>query len=220
MLSVFLPLINDLTYWMQGPRKILIIDCGYYTFSETQPSFCVNVGLDFITSVYLRCCSNSLNVYVGPVSDFHGKSITVFDRFYRYDMTPFDIRCRLIHLPENDDNEFRYALDVSDTFFECDYGTIVFFNRFNGKLGLACDIDAARKREIKKTENDGVVSDFFLAHRCSLILRDLVSMIEENVIDIDTSVSIIKNNRADDYNEIKCLRMSDELSASGYAHRS
>ena len=92
----------------------------------------------------------------------------------------------MFHLSEHVDNKYRYILCNNDNYFYTVHDIIIFFNYETGRLGLACDIELARINYYKKEHKN--ISDFYLIHQCCLILRDLCEMIENTILDVDTSI--------------------------------
>ena len=90
-------------------------------------------------------------------------------------MTPFDIRCRLFYIQyiDNNTDTKQCVLEQGDHYFLCDYETVIFFNKNTGRLGVFCLLTQTN------------ISVFFLIHRCLLIIRDFVCMIETKVDDKD-----------------------------------
>ena len=156
VLSVFLHVIDYFIQWISASQHCLfVIEFGFH-----QPTFFqTNIGNDFIEKIYVRCCSNNLNIHKNHNNTILEKPFVVHERIYRYIMTPFDLRYRLFHLSELVDHKYRYVLKNDDFFFKTVNDIIIFFNKNTGRLGLACDIESARTN-YKKEKNE-CISDFF-----------------------------------------------------------
>lgn len=183
VLSVFLHVIDYFVQWTSATKHcLLVIEFGFQ-----QPSFFqTNIGKDFVNKIYVRCCSNDLQSYKSKEWNVIEKPFVIHERIYRYNMTPFDLRFRLFHLSELVDHKYHFVLKKDDTFFALPHDIILFFNEHTGRLGIACDIEAARTNYHKEHKN--TLSDFFLLHQCCLIIRDICEMIESCIADIDTSI--------------------------------
>ena len=179
LLALFLHVIHHFVQWISVARHCLfVIELGFQ-----QPThFHSNVGPDLIHKVYVACCSNSLHDFE-EVSDgtIIEKPFMLHEKVYRYNMTPFDVRYRVFHLSEHVDNKYRYVLKPGDNYFFTVHNIIVFFNTSTGHLGLACDIEKARKDSLQ-------ISDFYLIHQCCLILNDICTMIEDTICPIECSI--------------------------------
>ena len=184
VLAVFLHVIDYFMQWICATKHcLLVIEFGFQ-----QPHFFqTNIGKDFINKVYVRCCSNDLINYKMTDSNVIEKPFVLNERLYRYNMTPFDLRYRLFHLSELVEHKHHYILKEGDCYITVPHNIIVFFNESTGRLGISCDIEAARTN-YKKENNNNTLSDFFLLHQCCLIVRDLCEMIESCIHDIDTSI--------------------------------
>jgi hypothetical protein len=181
VLAVFLNVINTFVQLVSSTHHcMLVIEFGY------QQPYCFqcNIGSDFIKSVYVRCCSNNIQKQDTINDVILEKPFVIYEHYYQYSMTPFDLRYRLFHLSEHVDNKYRYILNDTDSYFMTIHDTIVFFNESTGRLGIACDIEAARLNYLNKTNTR--ISDFFLIHQCCLIVRDICMMIEPIISDTDT----------------------------------
>ena len=181
VLAIFSNVINHFVHCVSATQYCLfVIECGF----QQESSFHTNVGRDLIQKIYVVCCSNKIQQYEEKKTHPQEKTFFVHEQCYNYFMTPFDVRYRLFLLSEHVDNKYRYILRQNDSFFTTVHDIIIFFNERTGRLGLACDIEQAR-RNYKKKENS-IISDFFLIHQCCLILRDLCGMVESTISDIDT----------------------------------
>ena len=183
VLSIFLEIINMFVHFISSTKHcMLVIEFGFQQSND----FHCNIGSDFIKSVYVRCCSNNIQTQNNDTTTVLEKPYIVYEHYYRYLMTPFDLRYRLFHLSEHVDNKYRYILNDTDSYFTTIHDIIVFFNEKTGRLGIACDIEAARSHLFDETNK--CISDFFLVHQCCLIVRDVCMMIEPILSDTDTSL--------------------------------
>ena len=150
---------------------LFLIECGYYITNNECVFFHTNIGQDFVSKINEHCSNNSLQQHSCLYSN-HFITCSQAPKIYKYTMTPFDIRCRLFHTHgDNTGNTKQYVLEQGDQYFLCEYETVIFFNKNTGRLGVYCLLTQTN------------ISAFFLIHRCLLIIRDFVCMIEKNVDD-------------------------------------
>ena len=183
VLSIFSTVINHFLQWLTATEHCLfVIECGFlHDFV-----FHTNIGRDLINKIYVKCCSNNIQIFKQTTSCAQEKPFILHEQYYHYNMTPFDVRYRVFHLSEHVDNKYRYVLCNNDNFFHTVHNIIIFFNFDTGRLGLACDVELARANYYKSEHKS--ISDFYLIHQCCLILRDLCGMIENTILDVDTSI--------------------------------
>lgn len=185
LIAIFLPAIQHVLSVLDdtGGDHTLVINCGYY--ERDGNTFIENVGEDFIDRVMTRCLNNCPSRFEERNrAQYH--FFTKNERVYSYFMTPFDIRCRVFNVVGRPTPTQRYYDDFlrpGDLYIECDYCTVIFFNPTTRTLGIACCIDQCRRL------HDNKVSALFLIHRCFLIVRDLINMIEETY---DQNTSLIE----------------------------
>ena len=183
VLAVFSTVINHFFQWLSATEhSLFVIECGFLQDFV----FHTNIGKDLINKIYIKCCSNNIQKFIQTSSCTQEKPFIVHEQYYHYYMTPFDLRYRVFHLSEHVDNKYRYILCNNDNYFYTVHGIIIFFNDDTGRLGLACDIESARINYYKQEHKS--ISDFYLIHQCCLILRDLCEMIENTILDVDTSI--------------------------------
>ena len=183
VLAVFSTVINHFLQWLSlTEHSLFVIECGFLQDFV----FHTNIGKDLINKIYIKCCSNNIQKFIQTSSCTQEKPFIVHEQYYHYYMTPFDLRYRVFHLSEHVDNKYRYILCNNDNYFYTVHGIIIFFNDDTGQLGLACDIESARMNYYKQEHKS--ISDFYLIHQCCLILRDLCEMIENTILDVDTSI--------------------------------
>jgi hypothetical protein len=183
VLAVFSTVINHFLQWLSATEhSLFVIECGFFQDFV----FHTNIGKDLINKIYIKCCSNNIQKFIQTSSCTQEKPFIVHEQYYHYYMTPFDLCYRVFHLSEHVDNKYRYILCNNDNYFYTVHGIIIFFNDDTGRLGLACDIESARINYYKQEHKS--ISDFYLIHQCCLILRDLCEMIENTILDVDTSI--------------------------------
>ena len=184
LLSLFLQVINYFVQWISATQHCLfVIELGF----QHQLFFQYNIGSDLVHKIYVKCCSNNLQQHKETTELMIEKPFIIHEKCFCYNMTPFDLRYRVFHLSEHVDNKYRYILRKGDSYFLTVYNIIVFFNTSTGRLGIACDIENARKEYRQK--HNANISDFFLIHQCCLIIHDLCLMIEETISPIDCSLT-------------------------------
>ena len=183
VLAVFSTVINHFLQWLSATEhSLFVIECGFLQDFV----FHTNIGKDLINKIYIKCCSNNIQKFIQTSSCTQEKPFIVHEQYYHYYMTPFDLRYRVFHLSEHVDNKYRYILCNNDNYFYTVHGIIIFFNDDTGRLGLACDIESAHINYYKQVHKS--ISYFYLIHQCCLILRDLCEMIENTILDVDTSI--------------------------------
>lgn len=164
-IDYFFPFVNN------SPHIVFLVELGICTEDGMNKHFQKNVGRDFVDSVSARCIGNGLMLYdPNNITRTCHKDI-VQERYYRYSMTPFDVRCRVFRFYTHDENVHHVILRKGDNYFECNQGTVIFFNTETGRLGLFCDFDRAKNIASN-------TSEFYLLHSCFLIMRDIVNMCE------------------------------------------
>ena len=183
VLAVFSTVINHFLQWLSATEhSLFVIECGFLQDFV----FHTNIGKDLMNKIYIKCCSNNIQKFIQTSSCTQEKPFIVNEQYYHYYMTPFNLRYRVFHLSEHVDNKYHYILCNNDNYFYTVHGIIIFFNDDTGRLGLACDIESARINYYKQEHKS--ISDFYLIHQCCLILRDLCEMIENTILDVDTSI--------------------------------
>ena len=166
IINTFLPILTN-----NKQNTFFLIECGYYFLNNECVFFHTNIGKDFVSKIQEHCMNNNLQQHTCTYTE-RFVMCSQAPKIYKYVMTPFDIRCRLFHIYDNNDNETKQSvLQQGDHYFTCDYETIIFFNKNTGRLGVYCSLSQTN------------ISVFFLIHQCLLIIRDFVCMIETKVDD-------------------------------------